>query len=152
LTRPPQGCYAEWINSANQLKTRDACPLLALDCASGLNADTGMTLGDAICASHTITFISAKPGLLSADGPDHSGEIRVAKLELKPEINQQPDGKLLTLTDFSAHLKARLKNSHKGSFGSVGILGGAPSMTGAAFLAGPRGAQARRRPGLPRPG
>jgi len=55
---------------------------------------------------------------------------------LKPEINQQPDGKRLTLTDFSTHLKARLKNSHKGSFGSLGILGGAPSMTGAAFLAG----------------
>lgn len=136
LTRPVEGGYAEWISAANQLKQRDACPLLALDCPSGLNADTGMTLGDTICASHTITFIAAKPGLLTGDGPDHSGEIRVANLELKPEINQQPDGKRLTLTDFSAHLKARLKNSHKGSFGSLGILGGAPSMTGAAFLAG----------------
>lgn len=136
LTRPAQGRYAEWIISANQLKTRDGCPLLALDCASGLNADTGMTLGDTICASHTITFISAKPGLFTADGPDHSGEIRVANLALNPEINQRPDGKLLTITDFSALLKARPQNSHKGSFGSVGILGGAPSMTGAAFLAG----------------
>lgn len=136
LRRPADGHYAEWISTVNQLKTRDACPLLALDCPSGLNADTGITMGETICASHTITFISAKPGLLTADGPDHCGEIRIANLALSPEINQQPDGKLLSLSDFSAHLKPRLRNSHKGSFGSLGILGGAPSMTGAAFLAG----------------
>ena len=136
LTRVPEGIYADWIAAANQLAERDHCPVLALDCPSGLNADTGQRLGQPICASHTITFISAKPGLLTADGPDHCGEIRVASLDLTPEANHPADGHQLSLSDFSAFLKPRPHNSHKGSFGTAGILGGAPSMVGAAFLAG----------------
>src|SRR5512139_4122590 len=41
LGRTPAGKYAEWIAAANALALRDACPLLALDCPSGLDADTG---------------------------------------------------------------------------------------------------------------
>ena len=136
LTRAPEGLYAEWIAVANQLAERDHCPLLALDCPSGLNADTGQTLGQPICASHTITFISAKPGLLTADGPDHCGEIRVASLDLTPEANHPADGHQLSPADFSVFLKPRPRNAHKGNFGTAGILGGAPSMAGATFLAG----------------
>lgn len=140
LTRAPEGIYAEWITAANHLAKRDSCPLLALDCPSGLNADTGQSTGQSpsqtIFASHTLSFISAKPGLLTADGPDHCGEIRVARLELTPEANHPADGYQLSLTDFSALLKPRSFNTHKGSYGTAGILGGAPSMVGAAYLAG----------------
>jgi hydroxyethylthiazole kinase-like uncharacterized protein yjeF len=136
LSRAPEGRYAEWIATANQLAERDRCPLLALDCPSGLNADSGEALGTPICASHTLTFMAAKPGLLTADGPDHCGEIRVATLDLEAEAEFPADGLRLSRNDFAAQLKPRLKNSHKGSFGSAGILGGAPSMVGAVFLAG----------------
>ena len=136
LSRAPTGRQAELIDAANRLSRRDACPLLALDCPSGLNADTGQVFAPVITASHTITFISAKPGLLTADGPDHCGEIRVARIGLDPAINFPSPGAQLALGDFFSHLKPRLKNSHKGSFGSAGILGGAHSMVGAALLAG----------------
>jgi ADP-dependent NAD(P)H-hydrate dehydratase / NAD(P)H-hydrate epimerase len=136
LSRPPDGIYTEWIAAANQLAERDHCPLLALDCPSGLNADTGQTLGNPIRASHTITFISAKPGLLTADGPDYCGEICVASLELIPETNHRADGHQLGRRDFATFLKPRQRNTHKGSFGTAGILGGGPSMVGAALLAG----------------
>lgn len=136
LARAPEGRYAESIAAANALAARDRCPLLALDCPSGLNADSGRALAPAIRASHTLTFISAKPGLLTAEGPDHCGEIRVAGLDLVPEDEVTPDGRQLAVADFAADLKPRPQNSHKGSFGSAGILGGAPSMVGAAFLAG----------------
>lgn len=135
LSRAPAGCYAEWISTAHLLAERDHCPLLALDCPSGLNADTGEIFGIAICASHTLTFISGKPGLLTAEGPDHCGETRVATLELAPTTNQPADGWQLGHGDFAAWLKPRRLNSHKGSFGSAGVLGGAPSMVGATFLA-----------------
>jgi hydroxyethylthiazole kinase-like uncharacterized protein yjeF len=136
LTRAPEGCYAQWISTANRLAERDNCPLLALDCPSGLNADTGTSFAPCIQASHTITFIAGKPGLLTADGPDCSGEIRVADLALSPANELEPDGHIVTLADFSARLKPRRSNTHKGSFGSVGILGGGKTMVGAAFLAG----------------
>lgn len=136
LTRAAEGRYAEWIATANRHARRDACPLLALDCPSGLNADSGQTLGNAIAASHTMTFIFAKPGLLTADGPDHCGEIRVASLDLTPDAEIPADGHVVSLADFAAQLKPRQLNSHKGSFGSAGILGGSKSMVGAALLAG----------------
>jgi len=135
LTRAPEGCYAEWIATANELAKNQRVPLLALDCPSGLNADTGIAFGNPVRASHTITFIAAKPGLLTADGPDHCGEIRVASLDLDPVAELPADGHQLCRDDFSAYLKPRLQNSHKGSFGNAGVLGGAPSMVGAVFLA-----------------
>ncbi len=136
LTRAAEGRYAEWIHAANHLAERDGCPLLALDCPSGLNADTGQVFGEAIRASHTITFISAKPGLLTAGGPDFAGEIRVAGLDLSLQPEFTADGHIVSLADFSSLLQPRARNSHKGSFGSAGILGGSKSMVGAALLAG----------------
>lgn len=136
LARAPSALYAEWIALANEDAVRDACPLLALDCPSGLDADTGKANSPCIQASHTLTFIAAKPGLLTADGPDHCGQIRIAALDLAPASQVPPDGRRVDLADFSAHLLPRRLNSHKGSFGSAGIIGGASSMVGAAFLAG----------------
>jgi hydroxyethylthiazole kinase-like uncharacterized protein yjeF len=136
LARAPGGRYADWIATANRLAQRDACPLLALDCPSGLNADTGQAFSPCIRASHTLTFIAAKPGLLTADGPDHCGELRVARLALQPSAEVDPDGRVVVLADFAARLKPRRRNTHKGSFGNAGILGGSKSMVGAVFLAG----------------
>jgi len=136
LTRVPEGFYAESIITANRLAERDHCPLLALDCPSGLNADTGTSFTPCIQASHTITFIAGKPGLLTADGPDCCGEIRVANLALNPANEVEPDGRVISLADFASHLKPRSNNTHKGSFGNAGILGGGKTMVGAAFLAG----------------
>lgn len=136
LARAPAGPYAEWITVANRLATRDRCPLLALDCPSGLNADTGNAFDPSISASHTLTFIAGKPGLLTADGPDHCGLIRTDSLTLTPEANHPAEVQLLTSETFAEHLHRRCRNSHKGSYGTAGILGGAPSMVGAALLTG----------------
>lgn len=134
LTRPPSDTFAEWIVQARQLSQRDACPLLALDCPSGLNADTGQRPGPCMTATHTLSFIAGKPGLLTAEGPDHCGCLRVASLGLS--LDTVADGHLLDRSDFAGYLRRRKQNTHKGSFGGVGILGGSKSMTGAALLAG----------------
>lgn len=136
LARPPEGAYARWITTANKLAERDACHLLALDCPSGLNADTGVSHAPCICASHTLTFIADKPGLHTGEGPDQCGEIRVADLELDAPAETNPEGHLLFREHFADRLRPRRLNTHKGSFGSAGILGGSKSMVGAAFLAG----------------
>lgn len=135
LARAPEGTYAQWIQAANRWRERDDCPLLALDCPSGLDADTGRSFSPCIGATHTLTFIASKPGLLTADGPDHCGEIAVAPLDLDLTENYPPDGHQLTTGDFASRLRPRLRNSHKGSFGGAGIIGGSKSMTGAALLA-----------------
>ena len=136
IGRAPAGQYAAWIAGANEIAARDACPLLALDCPSGLDADTGRAFDPCIRASHTITFIGAKPGLLTAEGPDHCGEIRIAGLGLSPVPTYPEDGGQVGPSDFADFVWPRRLNTHKGSFGSAGILGGAHSMVGAALLTG----------------
>jgi len=129
LARAIEGEYAHWIECANA----SGSPILALDAPSGLNALTGQITGPAIKATRTATFIALKPGLLTGDGPDHCGTIEVCALGLDAG---KGDGALITPELFCACLKPRARNSHKGSFGSVAILGGAPGMAGAALLAG----------------
>ncbi|HEV8108192.1 MAG TPA: NAD(P)H-hydrate dehydratase [Burkholderiales bacterium] len=131
LARPITGDYAELVQYTN----RQRCPVLALDVPSGIQSDTGQVLGCAVRATHTITFIALKPGLLTLDGPDHCGEIRVAPLDLdlsKGRANCWVADRAL----FQNALKPRPRNFHKGNAGSLGIIGGARGMTGAALLAG----------------
>ena len=132
LTRPLEGGYAELITGINRLPG----PKLALDIASGINADTGAVMGTALRASHTITFIALKPGLLTLDGPDHCGEIRVADLGLDVPGLRENKGATTAAELLRQALSPRPRNFHKGKAGSVGVLGGAYGMVGAAVLAG----------------
>ncbi len=136
LRRPIASPYTELIAQANALAQRDRCPLLALDCPSGLDADTGKRQQASIRASHTISFIGAKPGLFTADGPDHCGNINIATLGLDAARMDKACACTIGREQFAAHLVARRRNSHKGSHGNAGILGGERGMAGAALLAG----------------
>jgi len=136
LTRALEGGYADLIDGINRLP----CPKLALDIASGINADTGAVMGTALRATHTITFIALKPGLLTLDGPDYcgrlGGEIRVADLGLDVCSLQETKGATTAAELLRQALPPRPLNFHKGNAGSVGVLGGASGMVGAAVLAG----------------
>ncbi|MCL2075055.1 MAG: NAD(P)H-hydrate dehydratase [Betaproteobacteria bacterium] len=135
LSRPPEGHHAYLIETANRISREQNCPMLALDCPSGLDADCGFAYPPTIVASHTLTFIAAKPGLYTGDGPDYCGEIRIADLGLK-DISARADGRLLSTELFAHCLRPRPANSHKGNYGNIGILGGATAMQGAVLLAG----------------
>lgn len=129
LARPITGEYAQLVEYAN----RQRCPVLALDIPSGIQSDTGQILGCAVRATHTVTFIGLKPGLLTLDGPDYCGAIHVESLGLSPG---KPAAWVAGPALFKDAFKPRPRNFHKGMAGSVGILGGARGMTGAALLAG----------------
>jgi hydroxyethylthiazole kinase-like uncharacterized protein yjeF len=131
LERELQGRYAELVAQVNALHL----PVLALDLPSGLHADSGRVLGTAIRAQHTATFIALKPGLLTLDGPDHAGAVHVFDLGLDVESLARPSGHVPHAQRLAGILLPRARNSHKGTFGSVGILGGATGMHGAVLLA-----------------
>jgi hydroxyethylthiazole kinase-like uncharacterized protein yjeF len=136
LTRPLEGGYAELIAGINHLP----CPKLALDIASGINADTGAIMGTALRATHCITFIALKPGLLTLDGPDYCGtaigEIRLADLGLDFKALPRSKGATTSADSLCQVLPKRPLNFHKGNAGSVAVMGGAHGMVGAALLAG----------------
>jgi ADP-dependent NAD(P)H-hydrate dehydratase / NAD(P)H-hydrate epimerase len=129
LGRPVEGSFAAVIERINALR----CPVLAIDIPSGLCADTGRVLGTAVRATRTLSFIAGKPGLYTLDGPDHCGKVVVDSIGI--DVGD-PEGRLNSPDLFRACLLPRKRNTHKGDFGSVGIVGGAPGMAGAALLAG----------------
>jgi hydroxyethylthiazole kinase-like uncharacterized protein yjeF len=134
LTRPTDGACAAWIEWANGA----GAPILSLDIPSGLDANTGTAQGATIRATATATFIARKPGLLTADGPDHCGEISVHSLGL--EVPSTSRGHQLDWPTLEAMLPVvlarRSRNVNKGTFGTLGILGGTEGMGGALILAG----------------
>lgn len=131
LTRAPSGEFRDAIRTINDAQQHDAL-VLSIDIPSGLNADTGVAFADTVTADATLTFLGAKPGLYTADGTDCSGTIRVETLGVPA---QDTRGRLLVEADCAALIPSRLRNSHKGTYGNVGIIGGATGMVGAAMLA-----------------
>jgi ADP-dependent NAD(P)H-hydrate dehydratase / NAD(P)H-hydrate epimerase len=135
LTRPIAADYAHWVQRANS----SAIPILALDVPSGLDAETGLAHGVTIRAAATATFIALKPGLLTADGPDHCGILSVHALGLDVQSRLPATGERLTWPALAAALPQALRrarqNVHKGSFGTLAVVGGHDGMVGAAILA-----------------
>lgn len=136
LTRAIEAPYAQWIAQANSA----GVPILALDVPSGLDADTGCAQAATVRAAATATFIALKPGLLTADGPDHCGVVGVHTLDIDGKTMHPSRGERLTWEglrhELPEPLRRQRRNAHKGSFGTLAIIGGGDGMVGAALLAG----------------
>lgn len=129
----------EWLSHMHA----SGAPVLAVDLPTGLNADTGA--GAAPPAGkgprHTLSLLSLKPGLFTAEGRDQAGEIWFDPLGLS-ESPVAPTAWLFGTDRAGATPKAMAAHaSHKGSFGEVFVVGGqqsrgpGTSMAGAALLA-----------------
>ncbi|MEZ0236964.1 MAG: NAD(P)H-hydrate dehydratase [Methylophilaceae bacterium] len=129
LAKVLHGHYAELVRQINAM---DA-PVLAIDVPSGLCANTGRVLGEAVIADHTLTFLGLKPGLFTLDGVDFAGTVHSSDLGGDTGAVAHPQGWLLN--EIPILPSPRLRNSHKGNNGSIGVLGGDTAMVGAALLA-----------------
>jgi hydroxyethylthiazole kinase-like uncharacterized protein yjeF len=134
--RASEGLMAQWL-SAIQASTG---PVLCVDIPTGLLADTGEWLGitqphrapaTPRAQRHTLSLLTLKPGLFTADGQDAAGQVWFNNLGVAHFTTPTA-----WLQQHGATPTARPHNSHKGSFGDVSVLGGAPGMSGAAMLAG----------------
>lgn len=132
LSRPLDWRVAKLIEQINAL---DAM-VLSIDLPSGICANTGRVLGtSAVRATHTLTLIGHKAGLFTLDGPDHAGKVHLDTLWIESDEHQRNTGQLLTLERFTHALPRRRRNSNKGDFGNLAVIGGADHMVGAALLA-----------------
>lgn len=133
LTGEVRDNYKTAIDAINSA----AIPVLAVDIPSGLNADTGEILGSAVRADVTVTFIALKQGLFTCDAMDCCGEIICDDFELPPEIFKDimPIAKCLDLADLKVSLPKRKRNTHKGDYGHVLVIGGDYGMSGAVRMA-----------------
>jgi len=107
-------------------------PILAVDLPSGLDSDTGMVLGVAVRATHTLALLTLKPGLFTGHGRDHAGRIWFDDLSVPAESTSLALAGPESVRRLSA---PRLHAQHKGSFGDVMVLAGTSGMVGAGVLA-----------------
>lgn len=136
--RPPTGRLAEHLKRLQV----SAVPALCVDLPSGLDADSGKHLLGTLQqplpgARHTLSLLTLKPGLFTADGRDQAGTVWFDDLGV-PASAKVPVSAFL---HGAAPQQARPHAAHKGSHGDVVVIGGqdisvdGAGMTGAAVLA-----------------
>lgn len=133
LERDVTGDWADAIDAVNAA----AAPCLAIDVPSGLHADRGVVMGRAVRASATISFIGLKRGLFTADGPDCAGAVAFDGLGVPARVfaSSVLSARLIDWAKQRDQLAPRRRNSHKGHYGHVLVIGGNHGMGGAARLA-----------------
>lgn len=131
---------ADVLSEVNDLlDSVEAGPLvIAVDCPSGVDSDTGAAADQAIHADLTVTMAAVKQGLLKLPAFEYVGEIQVVDIGLPDDL---PSLKELTAEVaeeemVSALLPERPLASHKGTFGTALIAAGSVNYTGAVVLAG----------------
>ncbi len=166
LARGLEGVFAD-LAVRLSARARSDGHVLALDVPSGLDSDTGNVVGagPAVRATHTVTFIAAKPGLYTGAGRDYAGGVTVAPIGLTAGLTagltdgltadptpgptavaagmaagvDTPDragpARLNAPSLFAASLPARDYSTNKGTFGTLAVIGGDTGMCGAPILA-----------------
>ena len=149
-SRAPEGRMVRWIAAINS----GTAPVLAVDVPTGLNADTGHAGALCVKAQFSLSLLTLKPGLFTGHGRDVCGQVWLDDLgdlgdlaplgavdaanavhaPAAPTPGSAPDSPTAWLAGAPA-IQPRAPASHKGSYGDVAVIGGAPGMTGAALLA-----------------
>jgi len=125
-------------------------PVLSVDIASGLCADTGLVMGAAVQANYTLPIAASKWGHWLTEGRDYTGQLlKVADIGITEEaINMSwqhtcsVEGAfcvrstcLITDAFLVSAWPERSRLTHKGSYGHVCVFGGSVGHTGAPQLA-----------------
>ncbi len=126
-----RGLAADAVAAMN----RSPAPVIAADIPSGVEADTGRILGDAVRAHTTITFTAAKPGHFILPGGLCTGQLKICPIGIPDEILAGKESAVSAVTAEDVRLPRRRLDAHKGDFGRVVILAGSRDYTGAPILA-----------------
>ncbi len=131
---------ADLLGEVNEvLDSLDESPLvIAVDCPSGVDCDTGETADEAIHADLTVTMAAVKQGLLKLPAFGYVGDLKLVDIGLPSDLNSLKDlqTEVVDEDSVSALLPERPLDSHKGTFGTALIAAGSVNYTGAVVLAG----------------
>jgi len=137
---PLKADVAAVLAAANEAisETDDPPYVVAVDCPSGVDCDSGEAAPEAIAASVTVCMAAVKQGLLKFPAFDLVGELHVADIGLAGDLpswaeirHTVPDSEMV-----GSSLPSRPDDAHKGTFGTALVVAGSLNFTGAALLAG----------------
>lgn len=117
------------------------CPFLtvvAVDCPSGVDCDSGEAAKETIPADVTVCMAAVKAGLLKFPAFSLAGRIEVVGIGLEEDIPTWAaiQRRVISAPDVIEALPERGPESHKGTFGTAMVAAGSLNYTGAALLAG----------------
>lgn len=110
--------------------------VVAIDCPSGVDCDSGEVGEDTIPAEVTVCMQAIKQGLLRYPAFDLAGELRVVDLDLPENLEAAREVKLFMADGetVARYMPERPDTAHKGTFGTLLIAAGSTYYTGAALL------------------
>ena len=130
---------AELLSEVNDiLDALDEHPLvIAVDCPSGVDCDTGEVADETISADITVTMAAVKQGMLKMPAFEYVGNLEVVEIGLPDELPALKDLNTDVAEEniVSLLLPERPLDSHKGTFGTALIAAGSVNYTGAVLLA-----------------
>lgn len=107
--------------------------VVAVDVPSGIDADTGAAVGDAVRADITVTFAALKPGLLTGVGREHAGTAVVVDIGVDDAFGE-PEMGVIQEADVAGWLREPESDDHKYRRGVVGLAVGSAEYPGAGEL------------------
>lgn len=133
---PLRGTAKQVLKAAKQSRSRQF--VVAIDCPSGVDCDTGEVAEESLAADLTVTLAAAKRGLFQFPGAAYVGELVIGDIGLPAQQIELASIKTDVVTAESIHglLPARPLDAHKGTFGRALIVAGSINYPGAAALAG----------------
>ncbi len=133
LSKPLSGIHLEAVELINKSRV----PCCSLDLPSGLHADTGVVLGDAIRAQLTVTFAYPKLGQYSTAACERVGQLQTTSLGIPADAWERvgSSARRISSSDVAGWLTKRSATTHKGLAGRVAVVAGGPGTFGAALMA-----------------
>ncbi|HEC98135.1 MAG TPA: NAD(P)H-hydrate dehydratase [Nitrospirae bacterium] len=132
LNKPLRGEISNLADRVNSARP----DVVAVDIATGVSSDTGKIMGTAVKAGFTVTFGLPKVGHLIYPGAEYTGRLFVEDIGFPPALlnSESISLELIEKERVSLLLPERLKNSYKGDYGHVLVIGGSVGKTGAPLL------------------
>lgn len=137
LSRP----VPDAVRSAMKAVTALGLPVIAVDLPSGLDGTSGEVLGESFSASHTVTFMTRKPGHLLMPGRALCGTIGVVDVGIPARIIHAEQTSIFENDPalWNAARRALDPSVHKYKRGHLAVFSGNALATGAARLSATAG-------------
>lgn len=132
INRELNDLYQSIIKSVNEFSRLT----ISIDVPSGINCDTGLSMGDAIKAQFTYTFEVLKRGFLKYCSFDYTGKVEIVKIGIPDSVKKEKSEKIFIPNedDYKKMFPERKIYGHKGTYGRALIFAGSRGFSGAAFI------------------
>lgn len=126
------------INRVVNMINQSGSPVFSVDIPTGISSDTGEVMGNAVMADVTVTFGLPKRGHILPPGSEYTGRLFIEDIGFPSFLTDDAAYNTLLLEEEDAGelIPYRPKDSYKGTYGHLLVVGGSMGKTGALMLSG----------------